>query len=108
MLYDCLGAGQRVVQELYPGRSWREDPELLDEMWRALTALRSVHELILLLTEAAKLPLSTDERGTLDRLMKELEPAEGWSVEVLEDFGAGPSPREMRGFLASLRHHVRR
>ena len=44
VIYDCLGAGQRVVQELYAGRPWREEPDLLPEMWRALTALRPILE----------------------------------------------------------------
>lgn len=106
MIYDCLGAGQRVVQEFYPGRSWREEPELLDEMWRALTALRGVHELILLLGEAAKLPLSAQERGTLERLLGELEPAEGWTVATLERPSPDPLAREVGEFLHSLRRHL--
>ena len=27
--FDCHGAGQRVTQEVFGGRSWREDPALL-------------------------------------------------------------------------------
>jgi len=107
-LYDCLGAGQRVVQELYPGRSWREEPELLDEMWSALTALRGVHELVLLLATAAKAPLSEDERATLEALQAELEPAGGWTVEGLQAFTKGPTPRRVGAFLRSLRAHFSR
>jgi hypothetical protein len=108
VLYDCLGAGQRVVQELYPGRSWREEPELLDEMWSALTALRGVHELILLLATAAKAPLSGEERRMLEALQAELEPAGGWTAVGVQAFATGPTPRSVSAFLRSLRAHFSR
>ena len=107
VIYDCLGAGQRVVQELYAGRSWREDPDLLPEMWTALTALRDVHELILLLGAAAKAPLSTDERQALETLKAELEPAGGWTTDTLAA-GAGPVSKRVRAFLPSLRRRFAR
>jgi len=104
VIYDCLGAGQRVVQELFAGRSWREDPDLLPEMWRALTALRGVHELILLLGAASKAPLSADERRTLEALQAELDPVGGWTTEALAAT-AGPASERARGFLRTLRRH---
>ncbi len=107
VIYDCLGAGQRVVQELYAGRPWREEPDLLPEMWRALTALRGVHELILLLDTAAKAPLSADERQGLDALQAELDPPDGWTPETLAA-AAGSLSERTRAFLLSLRRHFRR
>jgi hypothetical protein len=107
VIYDCLGAGQRVVQELYPGRSWREDPDLLPDMWTALTTLRGVHELILLLAAAAKAPLSPQERQTLEKLQAELEPAESWTTDSLA-VAAGPLSERARVFLRSLRRHFKR
>ncbi len=108
VLYDCLGAGQRVVQEVFGGASWREDLSLLPDMGRALVTLRGVHELILLLHEAAKVPLSGDERRELEVLAAGLEPAEGWTAESLERFDAGPGPGQTRRFLRSLRRHFTR
>jgi hypothetical protein len=107
VVYDCLGAGQRVVQELYAGRSWRDEPDLLPEMWTSLTALRGVHELILLLAQAAKAPLPPDERRTLEALQAELEPAEGWTPGSLV-FVAGPLSERVRAFLRTLRRHFSR
>ncbi len=104
VLFDCLGAGQRVVQQLYPGRSWREEPELLPQMWQALTALRAVHEQILFLQAAGKLPLSEDERGTLDALLAEMEPDGGWTPEGLAVSGVAARQRAAV-FLRSLRRH---
>jgi hypothetical protein len=107
VIYDCLGAGQRVVQELFPGRSWRQEPELLPEMWQALTALRGVHELILLLATAAKAPLPDEARRKLEALQAELEPAGGWTVEGLTE-KAVPLSDRTRGFLMSLRRNFDR
>ena len=108
VLYDCLGAGQRVVQELYAGHAWREEPDLLPEMWSALIALRRVHELILLLTTAAKAPLSMKEQATLEELLRALDPEEGWTPEGLADFAAGPLAEHVLFFLTSLRRHFTR
>ena len=107
VIYDCLGAGQRVVQELYAGRPWREEPDLLPEMWRALTALRSVHELILLLDTAAKVPLSAQERRGLVALQAELDPPDGWTAQTLAA-GAGPLTERTHAFLRSLRRRFTR
>lgn len=107
VIYDCLGAGQRVVQELFPGRSWREEPELLPEMWRALTVLRGLHELILLLGTAARAPLAPAERRTLEDLQRELDPPGGWTAADLVARADALSDRA-RDFLRSLsRHFVR-
>ena len=103
--YDCLGAGQRVVQELFPGQSWRADPDLLPEMWQALTALRGLHELIQMLDVAARLPLSAEERRTLEGLQGELEPAGGWTRQTLADVDAGPVRKQAGAFLRSLGRH---
>ncbi|HEY5410637.1 MAG TPA: hypothetical protein VIJ94_07910 [Caulobacteraceae bacterium] len=105
VLYDCLGAGQRVVQEVFAGASWRQDPSLLPAMGRALVALRGVHELIQLLQEAAKAPLTDGERLQLEAFGAALEPAGGWSEENLEAFAQGPAPGRVRSFLKSLRWH---
>ncbi len=104
VIYDCLGAGQRVVQELYASRSWREDPELLPQMWQAVTTLRGVHQMILLLTEAEKLPLSPDERSALYDTLGELDPLEGWEPDGLACSGNAAVARAGE-FLRSLRRH---
>ena len=44
-VYDCLGAGQRIT-ESYDGRSWRDDPETAEQMFRELGVLRDLHELL--------------------------------------------------------------
>lgn len=50
--FDCHGAGQRVTQALFGGRSWRTSPEIAREMFRAYFRYRSLHELMALLQAA--------------------------------------------------------
>lgn len=70
-MFDCFGAGQRITQETFGGRGWREAPGMLD----LLPIVRQLHELMWLLTEALKLdeakklhPKLRDARDETDRL----------------------------------------
>ncbi len=98
--YDCLGAGQYVTQQLFGGRSWRDDPALLEPMLEAFAAVREVHELVCILREAAALPLPARHR----RRLRNLEQGLGQSAAAY-----GDRPRlaakleEARQFLTSLR-----
>lgn len=103
--FDCLGAGQRVTQEVFGGRSWRRDPSIFTPMMLSFAAMREVHELLLLLQQAAKAPLSAEERDVLRALEQELDPAAGWSPESLTAFRRGSLPQRVRSFLVSLRPH---
>jgi hypothetical protein len=77
-------------------------------MMLSFAAMRDVHELLVLLHEAAKAPISVDERIMLRGLLQELQPPEGWSTESLAAFRAGTLPRRVRSFLVSLRPHFDR
>ncbi len=54
-VFDCLGAGQQVVQVTFGGRDWRREPELARPMFAAFGVMRALHELLFLLDEAAAL-----------------------------------------------------
>lgn len=57
-VYDCFGAGQRVVHETFGGRDWRAAPEMLGAFQR----MRDLHEILWYLTEVvAKVPAMRDE-----------------------------------------------
>jgi hypothetical protein len=106
--YDCYGAGQRVTQTLFAGTSWQEEPEILPGMLDAFRALRRVHELLVLLAEAAKLPLRASERQRLDALHAALEPVGGWSSPTLLELERGSLCDEVAEFLRSLAGTARR
>jgi hypothetical protein len=104
--YDCFGAGQRVTQEVFGGRSWRDEPSLMAPMSRAFVAMRQVHELLVLLNEAGKLGLTPDERCELSALERVLRTDGKWSSESLAAFDFEATKTCVSGFLRSLRGHV--
>lgn len=106
--YDCLGAGQRVTQEIFAGRSWRDDPALLPAMIDAFVSLCSVHELLVLLDTAAAGLLTDEDRATLKRLREDLTPSGGWSAEKLAAFERSGLEGRIKAFLTTLGHHFRK
>ena len=55
IVFDCFGAGQRITQETFGGRSWREAPEAAGSMFATLPIMRQLHELMWYLGEALRL-----------------------------------------------------
>jgi hypothetical protein len=88
--YDCLGAGQRVTQQLFGGRSWRDDPALAGPMLEAFLDLRQIHEWLRLLDATTSLPLDAAQRRTRESLEEALR-------------ASRHDPAEVRDFLYSLR-----
>jgi hypothetical protein len=74
-VFDCFGAGQRITQGTFGGRSWRESPELAAAQFAVLPVMRQLHEALWYLAEVVTLPvdagLATEARelqGEVDRL----------------------------------------
>jgi uncharacterized protein YjbI with pentapeptide repeats len=70
--YDYLGAGQRVVQGAYRGRSWLQDPRAAGPMFAAFATER-ILELLWYLTEALALPAAAPLRAELAEALAETE-----------------------------------
>lgn len=104
--FDCVGAGQRVTQELFGGRSWRDDPEIAVPMFDAFRVMRQIHDLLLLLVSAQKLPLLPWQQSRLAELQGKLHPENGWSLEMLDSFEQGGVAEEVRSFLQGLREQA--
>lgn len=98
--YDCLGAGQRVVQVFFGGKSWLEDGDLLAPMLDAFFIARLAHEHLELLALATAIPLSKDrerQRRTLFLSMIEA----GLSVSRVTQLA-----REIKDWLRELESDV--
>lgn len=69
-VFDCFGAGQKVSQVTFGGRSWRESPDVAGPMFEVFPVMRQLHELLWYLAEAlerpAARPLHKDLRRALD------------------------------------------
>ncbi|WP_127497824.1 pentapeptide repeat-containing protein [Actinoplanes solisilvae] len=85
VVFDCFGAGQRLTQETFGGRTWRTAPELAGPMFASLAVMRQLHELMWYLTEALKL----DEARRLHPKLRE-------ALARTDELAAG-SPEELRG-----------
>ncbi|SFI60792.1 hypothetical protein [Celeribacter neptunius] len=70
VLYDCAGAGQRVVQMRFNGESWRDDPTLLPAMLRDFEQMKPLHERMKQLTEAGALALPPALETERQRLLR--------------------------------------
>lgn len=104
--YDCHGAGQIISQTVFKGRSWREEPALAHRMGAALSVLRRIHEQLLLLATAEKLPLNEAEKARLGSLRQTLAPADDWTEQKLEDYPIDATLHQVASFLKDLRRHV--
>lgn len=104
--YDCHGAGQVITQDVFQGRTWRDDAALGARMGAALSVLRRIHEQLSLLETAARLPLDRDELAGLSALKARLTPEETWTEANLQSFRIDDTDRRVRGFLMGLRRHV--
>lgn len=86
--YDCLGAGNRVIQEVFAGQSWQDEPRLIPVMMEAFSAMREVHKRIDLLRAAEILPLEQQEDQTRRDFLDHLE-QHHWSGTELNEFEFG-------------------
>ncbi|MCJ2185372.1 hypothetical protein [Novosphingobium beihaiensis] len=100
VLYDCLGAGPRVTQELFQGRSWQDDPALLGPMCDAFRVLTRAHKLLFLLREAGRLDLSPEDRLRLAALREAVDRA-GTSFAAMAEIES-----EAHRFLRGLRSYI--
>jgi len=92
-----------VTKELFAGRSWRDDLSLLPRMTRAFSAMRRVHDWLLLLREAEKAPLNDDDRNTLAALRQRFEGA--MQEEELARLDTEACERDVHIFLRTLQKY---
>jgi uncharacterized protein YjbI with pentapeptide repeats len=112
-VYDCFGAGQKVVQELFDGRDWRTSPELAGSMFAAFEVVERLHELLWYLTDALTRPaassLHLEVAGLRDTVQRASLTPEGTDVSLLQSRAdpllgevsalvrAGTDGRDLRG-----------
>ncbi|MDY7528049.1 MULTISPECIES: pentapeptide repeat-containing protein [unclassified Cryobacterium] len=64
-VFDCFGAGQKVSQQTFAGRSWRDDPGTRDAMFAIFPIVRRLHELLWYLEQAISLVGDTGDPAPL-------------------------------------------
>ena len=90
-VYECFGAGQYVTQQLFDGRTWRDEPAIAAEMFAVFATMRGLHELLWYLGGALAIPAAAPLHGEVARLLAEVAEA--------RDASTGP---DMQGRVGEL------
>lgn len=101
--YDCLGAGQRLMAEVFPGADWRRDPALRAPLAEGFAILCAVHGALELLVAARALPLPGAQMEEHAALLALFHPPEAWTAEALARLDLAGARARLRRFLAGLR-----
>ena len=84
VVFDCFGAGQRITQETFGGRTWRDHPAIAGDMFDLLPLVRQLHELMWLLTEALELDEAARVHPKLRAALAETDRLAGGDVAELK------------------------
>jgi hypothetical protein len=93
-VFDCFGAGQKVSQHTFGGRSWRADPATGAEMFRVFPVVRRLHELLwyldraLALTPDGDLAAALSERFARVKRLSDGSPDELAGLDVDAEYDA--------------------
>ncbi|WP_416875015.1 pentapeptide repeat-containing protein [Kitasatospora sp. SC0581] len=82
-VYDCFGAGQRVSQVTFGGRSWREEPDSAKAMFDVFPVVRQLHELLRYLTEALTFAPAQPVHDELRQALAETDRLAGGTPEEI-------------------------
>ena len=104
--FDCHGAGEVVVQEMFGGRNWRDDPAVFEPMMEAFRASVPLQKTRWLLHLAARLPLSVADRQRCDQLQAVTRDFPRWTAEQLLAFARNSWCAEVEEFLSTLKSYV--
>ncbi len=102
-VFECYGAGQRVTQELFGGRTWQEDASLVRPMARRFRQVRRLHELLMLLEAAAVLPLSSEDEACRKAHAEKID---GVVAQSSEDIVIDEAHAQVHDFLQSLKPYA--
>lgn len=81
--YDCFGAGQRLAQETFGGRDWREHHEVAAPILAALPVVRGLHEVLWYLLDAVQRPEAAMLRADLEAVAADTERAASAGSDVI-------------------------
>lgn len=80
--YDCNGAGQRIVTQIFPGCSWRDGAEAREAILEAFRVLVRVHALTNLFSVACARSLIPADDATFAKLCAPHSPASLAALDI--------------------------
>ncbi|MGN9844550.1 pentapeptide repeat-containing protein [Nonomuraea sp. H19] len=106
-VFDCFGAGQKVSQVTFEGRSWREAPGTARQLYAVFPVMRQLHELLWYLAEALSLEAAGEIHAELRRALDETERLTRESADVLEKVDVAAHRAEVNTLLLRTSELVR-
>ena len=106
-VYDCFGAGQKVVQVTFGGQDWRRSPQLAESMFATFGIVRHLHELLWYLTEALTLRPARPVHGELQRALEQTALLTELGAEVLPELDVAGHRDEVNALLLRTSELVR-
>lgn len=107
IVYDCFGAGQKVTQLTYEGKTWRSSPEIAGQMFEVFGVMQQLHSMLRYLAEALELAPARPLFGELQRKFEEIQALSGGSPESLSAVDLPARRREVDGLLLRAGELVR-
>jgi pentapeptide repeat protein len=104
VVFDCLGAGQRVTQDVFGGAARRDDPATAT----VFTVMRQLTELLWHLREARSLVGPGPLRAEVEQRLAGVEALAAGSADELAALDAGASRREVGDLLGRVSEAARR
>jgi uncharacterized protein YjbI with pentapeptide repeats len=105
--FDCLGAGQQVVQVTFGGRDWRAEPEIGPEMFETFAVMRRLHQLLWHLNEALALRPAGQLARAVDEAYSATERLTGCRPDELVALDLEAHHGQVNEVLLRVSEHVR-
>jgi uncharacterized protein YjbI with pentapeptide repeats len=105
--FDCLGAGQQVVQVTFGGRDWRAEPQLGPGMFEAFAVMRRLHQLLWHLNEALALRPAGQLAREVDEAFSATERLTRCRPEELVALDVEAHHRQVNEVLFRVSEHLR-
>lgn len=69
--YDCLGAGQKTIQNIYHGANWKDSPQIAEQMFLVFAIIYQLSQILWYLVEASSIIFAVNLREEIHKLILE-------------------------------------
>jgi len=105
--FDCLGAGQKVVQVTFGGRDWRAEPAIGAPMFAVFAVMRQLYQLLWFLNEALALRPAEPLLRELDEELTATDRLTGCGPDELAALDVDAHRQRVNAVLLRVSEHVR-
>ena len=106
-VFDCQGAGQKVTQITFGGRTWRDDPAARETMFATFQVMRPLQELLFYLNDALSRPSARPLQAELVRSYDEIDQSSRLSADEVLGVDVGARRKQVGALLGQASALVR-